>query len=172
MRQLVLGHHGRSPVLELRAAPGHDPGEHEHDAFGLGSGLDAYYTFDSITSGTAADITGKGNTAILGGGVLAKEPVSVASHAPLAHVNIDLIASDGTTLVANIATDVPDDGEFLWAIRESLAPGNYLVRATRTDDTVLSGTSDATFAVTPPVHIYYVYVHAQRRPQLGHGAGR
>ncbi len=123
---------------------------------GSESGLDAYYTFDSITSGTAADITGNGNTAILGGGVLANEPVSVASHAPLADVNIDLVATDGTTLVANIATDVPDDGEFLWTIPSSLAPGEYLVRVTRADNTALSGLSDSPFAVTAPVHIYYV----------------
>ena len=123
---------------------------------GTEGGLLAYYTFDSVTNGTAADITGNGNTAVLGGGVAASQPVSVPSHAPLGDVNIDLIASDGTTLVENIATSVPDDGEFLWTIPDSLAPGNYLVRVTRTDDPALSGTSDSTFAVTLPVHIYYV----------------
>ena len=53
---------------------------------GTESGLDAYYTFDTITNGTAADLTGRGNTAILGNGSPASEPASVPSHAPLGDV--------------------------------------------------------------------------------------
>ena len=75
---------------------------------------------------------------------------------PSRRCRIDLIAADGTTLVETIATSVPDNGEFLWAIPESLAAGNYLIRVTRTDNSALSGTSDATFTVTPPIHVYYV----------------
>ncbi len=101
---------------------------------GSESGLVAYYNFDSVTNGTAADITGNGNTAVLGGGVAASVPGSVPSHAPLGDVNIELIGSGGTAVVEIIAASVPDDGEFLWAIPDSLAPGNYLVRVTRTDD--------------------------------------
>ena len=66
---------------------------------GSESGLDAYYTFDTITNGTATDLTGRGNTALLGNGSPVSEPTSVPSHAPLGDVRIDLFAADGTTLV-------------------------------------------------------------------------
>ncbi len=123
---------------------------------GTESGLDAYYTFDTETSGTSPDLTGHGNTAIFGGSVVTAEPIRVPSHAPLSTVNIDLVAADGTTVVENIATDVLNDGEFLWAIPESLAPGNYFVRVTRPDVPGLSGISESAFTVTLPIHTYYV----------------
>ncbi len=79
------------------------------------------------------------------------------SHDAADTVDIQLLQGGVPVLVDGlplIADDTPNDGEFLWTIPDTVAPGSdYRFRVTRG---VLSDTSNADFTIAAPIHIYYV----------------
>ena len=60
------------------------------------------------------------------------------------------------TPVLTLADDLANSGEYLWTVPSSVSPSSdYLIQITR-NDVGLTDTSNSTFAVTEPIHIYYV----------------
>ncbi|MFN5531223.1 MAG: right-handed parallel beta-helix repeat-containing protein, partial [Planctomycetaceae bacterium] len=84
-------------------------------------------------------------------------PIRWRSHDNLGNVHIELWQTGGTTAVSRIATDTPNDGEFLWQIPTTITPGtDYRIRVIRTDNQALLDQSNSNFEITPPITVYYV----------------
>jgi hypothetical protein len=59
--------------------------------------------------------------------------------------------------ILTIATAAPNNGVFSWAIPTTVSPAaNYLIGVTRNDNAALTDTSNANFAIAPPINVYYV----------------
>lgn len=63
---------------------------------------------------------------------------------------------NGSTVVQAIATGIPNSGSFAWSIPTSITPGNYTIRITRSAPFASVDTSDAAFAISAPIHAFYV----------------
>ena len=78
------------------------------------------------------------------------------SHDFTGTVDVELIEATGGTSIFLVADDASNDGEFQWAIPDTVPVGNdYLVRVTR-NDSGLFGQSNTVFAITEPIQFFYV----------------
>ena len=76
------------------------------------------------------------------------------SHDRTGTVTLELLRAGGTAAVLTIAASTENDGEFVWSVPDTLAAGDdYSLRVTRGG---LSDTSNAPFAITAPITVYYV----------------
>ena len=69
-------------------------------------------------------------------------------------IEIASVATPGVwqTLSANEA----NDGSYVWAVPNTLAIGDYLIRVRSIDVPAIADVSDAAFSVTPPISFFYV----------------
>ena len=76
---------------------------------------------------------------------------------PAGTVDINLLLVGSSTPVLNIASGVPNNGQFSWTLPNTITPGsNYLVQVTSDQYAGLTATSPQPFTVAAPVHTYYV----------------
>ncbi len=76
---------------------------------------------------------------------------------PAGTVDINLLQVGNSTPVLNIASAVPNNGQFTWTLPTSITPGGtYLVEITSDQYTGLTATSAQPFTITAPVSIYYI----------------
>ncbi len=71
---------------------------------------------------------------------------------------VDLSASsDGTTFIP-IATGIADNGSYAWTVDSALfaAGSNYVVKIQSEANPAITDTSNGSFAISPPVHAYYI----------------
>jgi parallel beta-helix repeat protein len=129
---------------------------------GTETGLAAYYRFDEGSGTTAFDKTSNQVNLTLGTGSAA--PIWVGSTAPLSAVNIALVQNG--SVVSTIATGVPNNGQYNWAIPSGTTAGSYTIQVTR-PDVPLTDSSAAPFTITAPVHVYYVNDTAPATLQAG-----
>ena len=76
---------------------------------------------------------------------------------PAGTVDINLLQVGSSTPVLNVASAVPNSGQFSWTLSTSITPGsNYLIQVTSDQVAGLSGVSAKPFSITSAVHVYYV----------------
>ena len=76
---------------------------------------------------------------------------------PAGTVEINLLQVGSSTPVLNIASGVPNNGQFSWTLPNTITPGgNYLVQVTSDEYTGLTATSPQPFTIPAAVHTYYI----------------
>ena len=76
---------------------------------------------------------------------------------PAGTVDINLLVVGNSTPVLNIASGVPNNGQFSWTLPSTIAPGTtYLIQIVSDQYAGLTAGSPQPFTIPAPVHVYYI----------------